>query len=34
MLERNSLGTDIDVSCFEKLGTFIQYPVSVNEDSA
>lgn len=33
LLERNSLGTDIDVSCFEKLGTYTQYPVSLAEDT-
>jgi len=32
-LERNSLGTDIDVSCFEKLGEYTQYPVSIAEDT-
>lgn len=33
LLERNSLGTDIDVSCFEKLGEYTQYPVSLAEDT-
>lgn len=28
LLERNSLGTDIDVSCFQKLGEVDTYPVS------
>ncbi|MDD2968567.1 MAG: D-2-hydroxyacid dehydrogenase [Lachnospiraceae bacterium] len=28
LLERNSLGTDIDVSCYEKLGEVESYPVS------
>ncbi|MDD3206786.1 MAG: D-2-hydroxyacid dehydrogenase [Lachnospiraceae bacterium] len=34
VLERNSLGTDIDTSCFDKLGECVQYPVSVAEDAA
>lgn len=33
MLERNSLGTDIDISCFEELGEFVQYPVTVAEET-
>lgn len=34
MLERNSLGVDIDVSCFADFGEFVEYPVSVLSDTA
>lgn len=34
MLERNSLGVDIDVSRFADFGEFVEYPVSVLEDTA
>ena len=33
VLERNSLGIDIDTSCFERLGDCVQYPVSLAEDT-
>lgn len=33
VLERNSLGTDIDTSCFEQLGECVQYPVSLEADA-
>lgn len=33
MLERDSIGKDIDLSCFGKLGDLTQYPVSVLEDT-
>ena len=31
VLERNSAGTDIDVSCFEKFGEVKYYPNTVAE---
>ena len=34
VLERNSVGTDIDVSCFEKFGEVICYPNSTGENAA
>ena len=34
ILERNSVGTDIDVSCYEKFGDVDIYPVSVLENAA
>lgn len=34
LLERNSLGVDIDVSRFREFGEFISYPVSILEDAA
>lgn len=34
VLERNSVGTDIDVSCYEKLGEVVYYPNTVREDVA
>ncbi|MBO5210188.1 MAG: D-2-hydroxyacid dehydrogenase [Lachnospiraceae bacterium] len=34
VLERNSVGTDIDVSCFEKYGEVVYYPNTVAEDTA
>lgn len=34
MLERNSLGLDVDVSRFADFGEFAEYPVSVKEDAA
>ncbi len=33
VLERNSLGIDIDTSCFERLGECVQYPVSLADDT-
>ena len=33
LLERNSLGPDIDVSCYEKLGKVDYYEVSNEENS-
>ena len=34
VLERNSVGTDIDVSCFEKFGEVTHYPNTVAENTA
>ena len=34
VLERNSAGTDIDVSCFEKFGEVTYYPNTVEENTA
>lgn len=34
VLERNSVGTDIDVSCFEKFGEVTYYPNTVAENTA
>ncbi|MDE7276688.1 MAG: hydroxyacid dehydrogenase, partial [Lachnospiraceae bacterium] len=34
VLERNSAGTDIDVSCFEKFGEVTYYPNSTAENAA
>ena len=34
VLERNSVGTDIDVSCFEKFGEVTYYPNTVAENAA
>ena len=34
VLERNSVGTDIDVSCFEKFGEVDYYPNTVAENTA
>lgn len=34
VLERNSVGTDIDVSCFERFGEVIYYPNTVAENAA
>lgn len=34
VLERNSVGTDIDVSCFEKFGEVVYYPNTVAENTA
>lgn len=34
VLERNSVGTDVDVSCFEKFGEVICYPNTVAENAA
>lgn len=34
VLERNSAGTDIDVSCFEKFGEVTYYPNTVGENTA
>lgn len=34
VLERNSAGTDIDVSCFEKFGDVAYYPNSTAENAA
>ena len=34
VLERNSAGTDIDVSCFEKFGEVICYPNRVAKTTA
>lgn len=34
ILERNSVGTDVDVSCFEKLGEVEYYPNTVAENTA
>ena len=34
VLERNSVGTDIDVSCFEKFGEVEYYPNTVAENTA
>lgn len=34
VLERNSVGTDVDVSCFEKFGTVDYYPNTVAENTA
>lgn len=34
VLERNSAGTDVDVSCFEKFGEVIYYPNTVAENTA
>lgn len=33
VLERNSLGIDIDTSCFDRLGECVQYPVSLAADT-
>ena len=34
VLERNSAGTDVDVSCFEKFGEVTYYPNTVEENTA
>ena len=34
VLERNSAGTDVDVSCFEKFGEVEYYPNTVAENTA
>ena len=34
VLERNSVGTDIDVSCFEKFGEVVYYPNTVADNPA
>lgn len=34
VLERNSVGTDIDVSCYEKFGEVTYYPNTVEENTA
>lgn len=34
VLERNSLGIDIDTSCFDRLGECVQYPVSLAGDTS
>ncbi|MDE7178942.1 MAG: D-2-hydroxyacid dehydrogenase [Lachnospiraceae bacterium] len=34
VLERNSVGTDVDVSCFEKFGEVVYYPNTVAENTA
>lgn len=34
ILERNSVGTDVDVSCFEKFGEVTYYPNTVAENAA
>ena len=34
VLERNSAGTDVDVSCFEKFGEVTYYPNTVAENTA
>ena len=34
VLERNSVGTDIDVSCFERFGEVVYYPNTVAENTA
>lgn len=34
ILERNSVGTDVDVSCFEKIGEVVSYPNTVAENTA
>lgn len=34
VLERNSVGTDVDVSCFEKFGEVVYYPNTVAENMA
>ena len=34
VLERNSVGTDIDISCFEKFGEVTYYPNTVEENTA
>lgn len=34
VLERNSVGTDIDVSCFEKLGETVYYPNTLKDQIA
>ena len=34
MLERHSVGTDVDVSCFEKLGDFTAYDNTTTEEEA
>lgn len=34
ILERNSVGTDVDVSCFEKFGEVTYYPNTVAENTA
>lgn len=34
VLERNSAGTDIDVSCFEKFGEVVYYPNTVADNTA
>lgn len=34
VLERNSVGTDVDVSCFEKFGEVAYYPNTVAENTA
>ena len=34
VLERNSVGTDIDVSCFEKFGEVVYYPNTVADNTA
>ncbi|MCM1156734.1 MAG: D-2-hydroxyacid dehydrogenase [Roseburia sp.] len=34
VLERNSVGTDVDVSCFEKFGEVTYYPNTVAENAA
>ena len=34
VLERNSAGTDIDVSCFEKFGEVVYHPNTVADNTA
>ena len=34
ILERNTVGTDVDVSCFEKLGNTTVYPITFTEEIA
>lgn len=34
VLERNSVGTDVDVSCFDKIGEAVYYPNTVAENTA
>lgn len=34
VLERNSVGTDVDVSCFEKFGEVVYYPNTVADNAA
>ena len=34
VLERNSVGTDVDVSCYEKFGEVTYYPNTVAENTA
>ncbi|MBR1691317.1 MAG: hydroxyacid dehydrogenase, partial [Lachnospiraceae bacterium] len=34
MVERNSVGTDIDVSCYERFGEVVYYPQTTAEEAA
>lgn len=34
ILERNTVGTDVDVSCFEQLGEVVAYPITAPDQVA